>query len=240
MLRKSDALRAIALASAVTLGAALGASQTAADESREAGRRVRFSVESAREVPNDWIRAELGVTAEHADPAALADTVNRAMAWALEQARAESTLAVQSGSYQTHPVYEDGRLRRWRASQILVLEGAENETMTRLVGALQERLQLQSFGFSVSPEAQAAVEEALVGEALAAFQARAEQVRRALGARGYAIDEIGIGTSGGAPPPIARARMQMEAFSASAPAPPSVEGGTSRVIVSASGTIVLE
>jgi hypothetical protein len=34
--------------------------------------------------------------------------------------------------------------------------------------------------------------------------------------------------------------MQMEAFSASAPAPPSVEGGTSRVIVSASGTIVLE
>jgi predicted secreted protein len=199
---------------------------------------VRFSVESAREVENDWIRAVVGITAEDADAAALADTVNRSMAWALEQARAESAVKAKSGSYQTHPVHEKGRLRRWRASQTLILEGSDSDAMTRLVGALQERLQLHSFGFEVSREARARVEEELVAEALAAFGARAERVRKALGAKGYAIDEISIGTSGGAPPPIMRARM--ESFAASASAPPAVEGGSSRVVVTASGAIVLE
>lgn len=225
------------LALALTLAVAFG-TPIRAEDSGEAGRRVRFSVESAREVENDWIRAVVGITAEDADAAALADGVNRSMAWALEQARAESAVQAKSGSYQTYPVHEKGRLRRWRASQTLILEGGDSEAMTRLVGTLQERLQLVSFGFEVSREARERIEEELVAEVLAAFRARAERVRLALGARGYAIDEIALGTSGGAPPPIMRSRM--EAYAAAAPAPPAVEAGSSRVVVSANGSIVLE
>ena len=222
----------------LALATALWAGGVHAEDSNEAGRRVRFSVESTREVENDWIRAVVGITAEDADAAALADSVNRSMAWALEQARAESAVTAKSGSYQTHPVHEKGRLRRWRASQTLILEGGESEAMTRLVGALQERLQLHSFGFEVSRELRARVEEELVAEALAAFRARAEQVRLALGAKGYAIDEISIGTRGGSPPPMRFA--QMEGRVRAAAAPPAVEGGSSRVIVTANGAIVLE
>lgn len=207
-----------------------------ADEAREAGRRVRFSVESAREVENDWIRAVVGVSGEGADPAALADEANRKMAWALERARAESAVSAKSGGYQTYPVYEDGRLRRWRATQTLVLEGADTDAMTALVGALQEKLQLQSFDFEVSPARRRQVEGELVTEALAAFQARAESVRRALGAKGYAIDEIDLGTSAGVPRPVVyEARMKL-----SSAAPPAVEAGSSQVAVTASGAIVLE
>ena len=172
------------------------------------------------------------------DPAALADTINRSMAWALEQARQEKRVEVKSGGYNTHPVYEDGRLRRWRGSQELILEGADADAITSLVGTLQSRLQLHAFQFRVSDETRARVEEELVGEVLAAFQKRAELVRKALGAAGYAIDELSIET-GGIAPMMMESRMQMDAM-AGRVAPPAVEGGESRISVTAFGAIALE
>lgn len=201
-------------------------------------RRVSFRVESEREVANDWLRASLAVTDEDADPARLADRVNRAMAWALERARAEKGVKVESGGYSTHPVYDDGRIRRWRASQQLWIEGRDFDAATRLLGTLQERLQLQSLRFSVSPERRRELEDALIEEALAAFQARAELVRKKLGASAYEIVQLGIGTSGGAPPP--RPMMEMRAASMSKVAEPAVEGGTSRLGVGVDATIELD
>ena len=205
-------------------------------EADEAGRRVRFSVESSRAVPNDRVQAVVGITAEDADPSALADTVNRAMAWALERARADPRVEAESGRYQTHPVHEQGRLRRWRASQTLVLNGSDTEAMAGLVGMLQERLQLQSFGFSVSRETRERVEAELVSEVLVAFRARAELVRKELDAKAYAIDEVSIATGGSPPIPVHR----MEALSSAAPAPPAVEAGSTRLVVTAHGAVVLE
>jgi predicted secreted protein len=81
------------------------------------------------------------------------------------------------------------------------------------------------------------VEEALVAEALAAFQARAELVRKSLGAGGYAIDAISIDTGGQFPRPMAY--QEMRAMAADV-ARPSVEGGESRITVGVNGTIALE
>lgn len=207
-----------------------------ADECHEAGRRVSFRVEASREVTNDRVRAVVAVVAEGADAADLADEVNRTMAWALDRARSAEAVEARSGAYHTSPVYEDGRLRRWRASQELILESADAEAVTALVGTLQSRLPLRSFEFSVSHARRAEVEEALVAEVLAAFRARAERVREHLGAGGHAIDQLSIET-GAQGPPVMRA---MEMRAASAPAPPAVEGGSSRIVVTAHGTIVLE
>jgi predicted secreted protein len=206
-----------------------------ADDAHEPGRRVRFSVESAREVPNDWIRVVVGVTEEDADAAAVADRVNRAMTWALEQARGEKSVQARSSGYHTQPVIHDGKLRRWRASQDLVLEGADPDAMTMLLGKLQSRLQLRSFTFSVSDEQRRAIEESLVEEALAGFRARADLVRRSLEARRYTIDEISIDTGRGGGPVL---RMAME--SSSRVAAPAAAAGTSRVSVTVHGTIALE
>lgn len=208
-----------------------------AEESQEPGHRVHFRVESSREVANDWITASVGVTAENADPAALADTINTTMAWALDQARAEKRVDAKSGGYQTYPVHEKGKLRRWRASQDLILEGGDTDAMTALVGKLQAKLQLRSFQFSVSRATREKVQEELVSEVLQAFQARAELVRKNLGASGYQIDNVSIDTGHHGSPP----RMRMEARTMSADvAPPAVEGGSSRVSVAANGSIMLE
>lgn len=240
MQRRSELVIVLSLTLSLVLGllAACAAPRSArADEDGEARQRVRFQVESAREVANDWIEAVMGVSAEDVDPAALADSVNRTMTWALEQARQADAVEVKSGGYATHPVYQEGRLRRWRASQDLVLESGDTEAVTALVGTLQSRLQLRSFRFRVSHETRAQVEEALVAEALAAFQARAELVRSSLGADGYAIDEIDVDAGGGPPPQPYEARARVMAAEV---APPAVEGGSTRLTVTARGSIVLE
>ncbi|MGH0030615.1 MAG: SIMPL domain-containing protein [Myxococcota bacterium] len=218
--------------------ACAGPPPASADEGDEARQRVRFRVESAREVPNDWIVAVVGIDAEDVDPAALADTVNRSMGWALEQARAEKRVESKSGGYHTQPVYEKGKLRRWRARQDLILEGADADAIAELVGTLQSRLLLRSFQFQISEPTRAAVEEELVAEALAAFQKRAELVRKSLGASGWVLDDVSIDTGGFSPRPEHMVRAR--AMSADSVTAPAFEAGESRIVVGVNGSIALE
>jgi predicted secreted protein len=200
--------------------------------------RVSFQVESSRDVANDWIQAVVGVTDEDVDSARLADRVNATMTRAMAVAKAAPDVRVKSGGYATHPVHQDGKLRRWRASQDLVLESADVDAVTALVGKLQSELQLRSIGFSISPERRRATEDELIAEALTAFKARAEIVRENLGASHYEIVVISINTQGGSP--LRPAFAETRAMGASKVAPPALEGGTSRLSVHVNGTIELE
>lgn len=218
----------------VVVGFAVAGHSTEPDE---AMRRVDFQVERSREIANDRVRAIVGVTDEGSDAAALADRVNRTMAWALETARAEKEVEVKSGGYHTSPVYEKGTIRRWRASQDLILEGSDVAMVSGLIGKLQERLALRSISFTVSPARRRAIEDELIKEALAAFKARAEIVRTSLDARGWEIVRLSINTRGGAPPiRPAYAEAQMRA----SVAPPALEAGSSTLSLSVNGTIELE
>jgi predicted secreted protein len=202
-------------------------------------RRVDFSVQASRQVANDWVRAVVGVTEEDEDAARLADRVNTAMAWALERARARSGITARSGGYSTFPVNDPkrGERRFWRASQDLILEGADAKAMSDLLGELQTRVQLRSLDFTVSPEQRRKVEGELIDEVLAAFTARAERVRQRLGKKGYEIVQISIGTGGGMPPVPMMRTMAMEAKDMAAPA---LEAGTSELVTTASGSIQLD
>lgn len=204
----------------------------------EAGRRAGFQVEVSREVPNDWMRAVLSVSEEDADAALAAERVNRAMTWALEKARGAEAIESDTGGYHSVPVSHEGRIRRWRVSQELVLESADAEAMALLMGALQERLEVRSFRFSVSESRRREVEDELVEEGLAAFRARALLVRRGLEARSHAIDRVDIDT-GRRFAPVAPMRMA-EARSVAPAAAPALEAGSTRLSVTVRGTIVLE
>jgi predicted secreted protein len=217
---------------------ALGASAAAAEDAPD--RRVGFSVERSREVANDWVTAVLSASHEDPKAAEVASRINRDMGWAMGLAKARSAVRTRSGGYSTHPVHDPERqdLRHWRGVQEIVLESADVEAVTALVGELQERLQVQSLGFSVSPERRRAIEEELVAEALTAFQQRAELVRKSFAAGGYRLVEVHVGTAGGGPPPV---RPMMRAMAAEAEMmPPALEGGTSEISVSASGSIELK
>lgn len=197
--------------------------------------RVSFSVEREREVENDRVQVMLSATDEDADPAALAHRINETMAWAFAKAKAVPAVRARSGSYQTYPVTEKGKIRRWRASQQLILESEDTSAAAHLAGALQARLQMNGLDFSVSPERRRRVEDELIDETLAAMRSRADRIRKDLAATRFELIHADITTGGaGGPVPVMRAM----AAEAAAPAP-SFEAGTSRVRVTVNATIRL-
>jgi predicted secreted protein len=195
---------------------------------------VALSAQADREVANDQVVVVVAAEEAGLDPAALSAAVNRKMSAAMPLVRAASGVKSRSAGYATYPVYKAGRIESWRVSQQLRLEGSDFAAMAQLVGQLQKDLVVQGLSVGLSPEARRAAEDALVTEAVAAFQARADIARRAMKATASRVRAMDIGTSGGGiRPMLAMARQRADS------APPSIEGGTTTVAVTVSGTVEL-
>jgi predicted secreted protein len=210
---------------------------TAGADSETHYNRVQLQAQQTESVGNDTMHVSLNSFAEGRDPAALASRINEDMAWALEIAKRYEGVTVGTGGYRTYPVYKDNALQGWRGEQSLELEGRDSRTMSRLVGDLQGRLQVNAMSFSVSEEKRTEVENRLIGRALDAFKARAAIVVGNLHASGYRIVDINIGTASQRPPvpyPVGAMAASMKAETRVA-----VESGETDISVSVSGSIEL-
>lgn len=199
--------------------------------------QVSFQVEAGREVDNDRVIAVLVATAEDKRSSSLAESINQSMRWAMDKAKTFPEVKTGSGSYQTYPVHDNNKIVRWRGRQQLQLEATDVDRLSALVGELQSRLQVQSMQFSVSPKRRQQLEDGLIEQAMAAYQARASLVTGALGAKGYDLISLSIHTSGRAP--VVPMRAEAMAMNSAAAAPPAIERGTSRLTVQVSATIQL-
>ena len=198
--------------------------------------QVRLQAEQSEAVSNDTMHVTLRTFAESRDPADLAAAINRDMDWALQAARSVEGVDASTGGYQTYPVHQDNVIKSWRGQQDLILEGRDHEAIGRLVGKLQDRLQVKTMQFTVSDERRRAVENRLIARALDAFRERAVIVGSNLEAKGYRIVELNINTSSQRPPVPYQARMAaMEAA-----APVVTEAGDSDIRVSINGTVELQ
>jgi len=197
---------------------------------------VNLQAEASREVENDQLVAVLAAEAQGANPAELAESVNKKMADALKLAKEVPTVKLRSGNYQTFPrPGKDGRIESWQASQELRLEAADFAAATKLIGRLQQGLNVRSMALRLAPQTRRTAEDALITEAIGAFEARAELARKALKAKGYRVRQLSIGTAGG-PRPVP---YEMAAARA-AGGPVAIEGGVSIVTVTVNGSIKLE
>ena len=106
--------------------------------------QVRLQAEQTESVSNDTMHVTLATFAESRDPADLATAINRDMDWALQIAGSVEGVGVSTGGYQTYPVHKDNVIKSWRGQQNLMLEGSDHEAIGRLVGTLQEKLQVKS------------------------------------------------------------------------------------------------
>lgn len=202
--------------------------------------RVSLQAQVATEVDNDTMRATLYVEDEDANPARLADAVNKLVAEALKTAKSVTVVKTKSGGYQTFPVYEKTRIVRWRARSDLQLQSTDFKALSDLIGRLQATLKLGGIDFSVSPEARKKVEDELTAAAIEDFKRRAELVAQSFGARGYKVKDAAVNAEGGHPMPRPMMYMAKGAAMAESVQAPAVEAGTSRIAVNVSGTILLE
>ena len=202
--------------------------------------RASFTVDAVREIANDWATARLSVFAEGKDPAAVADSVNTQMAAAVKTAKRSEGIEIRSGSYTTQPIYDEGRIVRWRAQQELRLESGDVDRLSRLIGVLQGGSALLSgIDFSVKRETREVVEEELISEALAAFQGRAALIAKGMGTTGWSLIHLSVDHSG-TPPRMMQMRAEADMVSRSKAAPPSFEAGTSRIEIQISGNVELD
>jgi len=199
---------------------------------------VTLQAEAQREVPNDLLNATLYVEANDANAAAVASAVNRSVNEALQVAKEHKNVRVRSGNNQTYPVYSrSNQLQGWRGRGEIRLESRDFEAASALIARLQPGMQLAGLNFSISGEARRAAEDELSVEAIAAFRARAEVLRKALGGRGYKLQNINVASGHQAPVP--RFAMARAAPAAQEAVPLNMEGGFSVITVTANGAIEL-
>lgn len=216
------------------------AAPAAAHREADERNRASFQVQATREVANDWVVARLSVVAEGKEPAAVANDVNTRMKSALTTARRADDVEVRSGAYVTQPVYDDGRVVRWRARQEIRLEASDVDRLSKLIGQLQgESVALSGIEFSVRRETREQLSKELTQEALAAFRARAEVIAKSMGAKDWSLIRLSVGQSGAARP---MRRMQHEArmSSMAQAAPPDFEAGTSEIQIQVDGSVELD
>jgi predicted secreted protein len=202
--------------------------------------QVNLDAQVAEQVSNDTMHVSMNTYGEHREAARLAAQINGDMEWALALAKPHPGVKVSTGGYQTWPLPSKDNLttKGWRGQQTLTLESRDSETLSQLVGQLQERLKINAMNFTVSDEKRVDVENRLIDSALEAFKTRAKIVSTNLKASGYKIVAINVGTSAQPPPVLYRARMATMAME-TAESPVAVEGGESEVRVTVNGTIEL-
>lgn len=206
-----------------------------AQESATAYDRISLSASATREVDNDILVAVLYAQREGPDASRLAAEVNGTVAWGVTQAKRVAGIKVQTLDYRTAPVYNKQSLSGWRVSQSMRLEAREAALLSELVGVLQDRLALRSIGYAVSEERRRDAEDALIAQAIKAFQDRARLITREFGRTDFRVVQADVNAGGNRPGPMPMRAMAMERASA-----PTLEAGTESVRVRITGTIELQ
>ncbi len=203
----------------------------------ESYNRVDFQVEAAREVANDLLAATMTVEIQDTQPGRVAQQINTALNDALKKASVFDTVKASSGNQSTYPVYgKNNQIDTWRGHGEIRLESHDFKAAGELIMQLQTTLQLGGMQFTIAPDTRAQIENALITEAIKAFQMRADAIRAAVGAKSYKTVHFSI-NSGGMPSPRPIPMLRAMAMGATAIPAPELAGGESRMTVQINGTI---
>ncbi|MFZ6047317.1 SIMPL domain-containing protein [Pseudomonas sp. CR3202] len=204
--------------------------------------QVAVRAEVSQEVTHDLMHVTLYSESQNPDPAKLADEITRALNSAVQKARKAKGVTVSLGSRNSYPVYDEKgqKITAWRERGELRLESADFATLSQLSVDLLGELKMAGMNFSIAEKTRKTHEDDLLKQAVDAFKARAQLATDALGGKSYKLVNLNLNSAGFQPPqPIMMRAMAAKGY-ADAAAVPEIEAGTSRVSVSADGTIEVQ
>jgi len=201
--------------------------------------QIDLSASAEREIDNDLLVAVVYAEVQAQRQAEASNEINEAIQWALKNADDVRGVTTQTLQYSSFPVYGNNqRIVAWQARQSLRLQSDDSDTLSELLGELQQRVAIQSVNYAVSTAARDAADDKLIAEALAQFNRRAALIADELGRSGYRIVRMSISTSGNSPSPIAYRQRGLATMEADVAAP-ALDAGVQTVRVNISGTIEL-
>lgn len=173
------------------------------------------------------------------DPAKLAAETTSVLNAAVADARKVKGVTISLGSRNSYPVYDDKgqQITGWRERAELRLESGDFASLSKLTAELMKSLKMGGMYFSVSDPIRKQNEDALLKDAVAAFQARAQLATEALGGSGYKLVSLNL-NGGGFQPVMRSSAMKMDRLEA-APIP-EIEAGSRQVSVNADGVIEVQ
>lgn len=196
--------------------------------------------QAQQEVDNDQISVVLYAQEQNANSARLADSLNRTLKRALNEANQVKGIDVSGGQVRTWPHYEsNGRISGWQGRGDLRLNGKPTPEFSELVGRLQSYLQIENVGFSVSDSARQATESRLIAAAISDLRLRAREVAKALDKPHMEIRELSLNDRGGAPVPVRAMMMKAAPALGAGVAAPEWQAGKSTISVEVSGKVEL-
>lgn len=227
---------------ALCLGASVLAAPVSAQEDEDnavkGGKWPQASLraEAAAEVPHDTVKITLATEISDVSQAAVAKALSKALDSVMGDAKGDPKVKASSGNYRLWPMSnEKGKISNWRGRGEIFLESTDFAAASELAGKLSDRMPIDNLAFSVSRQARAKQEQALMTQAVKAFTDRAQALTDALGFAHYTIRNVDLGGAGAQPYQPAGRMMAMAADKASVP----LEGGTEMVSVSVRGSIFL-
>jgi predicted secreted protein len=187
------------------------------------------------------MQAMVRVEAENANATAAGNEVNARMGKALARAKAVQAVDVKSAGYSTFQTWEKGKPSKWKVVQSLALTSGDFPALASLITRLQDEdgLLVSGISFSVAPDTRRKAEDALMREAIRAWQQRAATATDALGYGTWRAGRVTVSTGDMVVSP--RPEMMMRAQAAPAAAPPvALEGGTTEITVTVTGDAQLD
>ncbi len=199
---------------------------------------VDLAADASRSAPNDLARAGAYFEAQDANAGELARRVNRAIAGGLQTAKSYPAVKAQTGTTSTSPVYgKNGRsIEAWRMRSELLLESRDMAALSELLGKLQATLAIGQLTLLPAPETRKKAEDEATLDAIAAFQARATLVAKAMN-KTFRVRQMAINAGGGGRPPVYM--MEQSKMMSAAAAPMPVEAGDTTLTVNITGQIEL-
>lgn len=202
--------------------------------------QLSLRAEVSREVAHDRLYVTLYSEAMHKDPKRLAEQITLSLNQAISQARAVEAIQVQLGNRRSEPIYDDKgqQITGWRERAELRLESADFAALAQLSSELLGSLKMAGMQFALAEATRKTSEDELIREVLQAFRARAQLASEALGGSNYRLVSLSLNGGGFGHPPMLQMAMPMADGRLAKSAPvPQLEGGSSRVSLSADGVI---
>ena len=227
--------------------AALLAGTAAAAQTPPPQNVINLSASATVELAQDWLTIVLAVTREGPDAAGVQAQLRQALDAALTEARRAARpgqVEVRTGAFSIFPRYAATRspggppaIAGWQGTAELVVEGRDLAALAALP-ARMPTLAVARTGFSLSREARERVQAEVTEQAIQRFRARAGEIAKGFGQRGWALREVTVDAADAQPPvPVPRA-MAMRAGAVADEALP-VEAGRASVTATVSGSVQL-
>lgn len=201
---------------------------------------VNLDASASRDVENDELVTRLQVIEDGRDPAKLTDLVNQKTALVLDAVKNFQNIEAETSSYNTRPIYDNGKIASWQVSQQLTLETSNFDEMSQFVGDISSLANIQSMQFQVSDDKAEEVKQTLLKEAIANFKNKAKLVATEFGRSGYELVNLSVDGNNFTPRPVMERAVMMSADAMGKSAPAALAGGKNEVSVTVRGSIQLD